>query len=694
MLASEPQPERPLLEVFGLRGALAGQTSVITGAAMGVGEELARCLARAGSRVALLDVEAVPGERVADSIRRDGGTATFHACDVSDESQLVAVLRAIEADHGAIHVLVNNAVRMLVGSLAETSIAEWDAVQTTNLRAVYVAVRQVLPGMQARRRGVVMNVIAPEGGGFHAAYSSSKAGVRAFTQSVARELGADSGVAAVSFFPGVVDTPGMQYNLARASQLLGMTEAATRASFARNPGYSDLMPASHCAAAQAYLIVHAGEYHGQVANPFEPLQRFGVIAADTPLSRTQPDAGPALDLTSALRQMVATVEAENRELETRIQARTAELAAAKQELEETNRQLEERVAQQVAQIVARAKEVDALSQQLQLRVQERSRELARALGKVGGRGDSGLPAVGELFAGRVEIRALLGVGGMGVVYRGHDRVADQEVALKLIRPSAATDPAALRRFFAESLAASAVRHPGIVGTLHVDVAADGTVFQIMELVRGATLGRHLERGPLPPPLAARLTARVSEALAAAHGAGVVHRDLKPANLIVTSAPPGVKVLDFGLAKLAGEELGATLGLQTHGNQLMGTPLYMSPEQISDPAGVTPATDIYSLGVVLFEAVAGRPPFEAGSVAGLCMAHLGQRPPNLDDLVPGLPPALAETVHTCLEKGAAARPAAGELARRLEAIADQHGAPPAEQVLPSFDLADTLAASRP
>jgi serine/threonine-protein kinase len=693
MPASERQPERPLLEVFGLRGALAGRTSVVTGAAMGLGAELARFLALAGSRVALLDVQAEMGEQVAESIRQEAGIASFHRCDVCDEADLVATLRAIEAEHGAIDVLVNNAGRMVVAPVAETSSAEWDAMHALNLRPVYVAVREVLPGMRVRRQGVVLNVIAPEGGGFHAAFASSKAAVRSFTQSVARELGTDSGVASVSFFPGVVDTPGMQHNLAQASRLLGLSLDATRAHFARNPGYTDLMPASHCAAALAFVIVHAREYHGQVASPFEPLQRFGVITTGAPVSPTQADAGSPFDLTAALRQMVATVEAENRELELRIQARTAELATAKQELEQTNRQLEERVAEQVAQIVARAKEVDALSQQLQLRVQERSRELARALGKVGGRGDSGLPAVGELFAGRVEIRALLGVGGMGVVYRGHDRVADQEVALKLIRPAAATDPAALRRFFAESLAASAVRHPGIVSTLHVDVAADGTVFQIMELVQGATLGRQLERGPPPPPQAARLTARVSEALAAAHGAGVVHRDLKPANLIVTSARPGVKVLDFGLAKLAGEELGATLGPKTQGHQLMGTPLYMSPEQISDPAGVTPATDIYSLGVVLFEAVAGRPPFEAGSVAGLCMAHLGQRPPDLRELVPGLPPALAETVHACLEKGAAARPAAGELARRLDAIADQHGAPPAEQLLPGWSLADTVAASR-
>jgi serine/threonine-protein kinase len=189
----------------------------------------------------------------------------------------------------------------------------------------------------------------------------------------------------------------------------------------------------------------------------------------------------------------------------------------------------------------------------------------------------------------------------------------------------------------------------------------------MELVDGVTLAQRLRAGCIAPGAAARVGAVVAGALAAAHERGIVHRDVKPGNLLLCARSPGVRVLDFGVARRLFAEP------ETHFAEIVGTPAYMAPEQIRDPARVTPAADVYALGVVLFEAVAGRRPFEATEAEQMPLAHLDETPPPLDAISPDAPRGLAALCGACLEKDPPLRPTAAVLGRELERIADELGA---------------------
>jgi serine/threonine-protein kinase len=315
----------------------------------------------------------------------------------------------------------------------------------------------------------------------------------------------------------------------------------------------------------------------------------------------------------------------------------------------------------------------SLEQRVREKVQERSRELAETLRRISaGSSDSHDLRPGDLIGGRVTILKLLGRGGMGAVYLGQDVPSAAPVAIKIMDPRIAHDATALQRFLAEATAASAVPHPGIVKTLQVDVTADGRLFQVMEYIDGLTLARRLERGPILPPHVARLGAEIADALAAAHRKRVIHRDIKPANLILCASAPGVRILDFGLSKIIEQDRAAT-GL-TRTQQFLGTPAYMSPEQVQDASRVDSATDVYSLGISLYELASAKMPFGDVSGGALFTAHLSQEPRPLDDAAPLVPKALAELVHACLRKQATQRPSAEELSRRLAQLADQLGAP--------------------
>ena len=349
---------------------------------------------------------------------------------------------------------------------------------------------------------------------------------------------------------------------------------------------------------------------------------------------------------------------------------------ANERLEAMNAELEQRVRDQVREIIVRAREVDALNAELRQSVQQRSRELAEALRRLStARVESAYLETGALVGGRVRIIRLLGRGGMGVVYLGDDRVTGLRVAVKLMHPSVAGDPAALQRFLVEATAASAVPHPGIVKTLQVDVDDAGRLYQIMEHVPGVSLERRLERGRMVQAHVARIGAQVARALSAAHVAGVVHRDIKPGNLIVCSGAPGVRIVDFGLSKIVADEGTGPTAL-TRTNQMIGTPAYMSPEQVRDAASVTAATDVYSLAIVLFELLSGARPFGETSGAGLYAAHLSADPRPLG---PDTDPELAALIRTCLAKAAETRPSANQMALALEQVADRLGAPPPEEV---------------
>ncbi|MCE9573860.1 MAG: protein kinase [Deltaproteobacteria bacterium] len=219
-------------------------------------------------------------------------------------------------------------------------------------------------------------------------------------------------------------------------------------------------------------------------------------------------------------------------------------------------------------------------------------------------------ARGAVIAGRYEVIAHVGSGGMGDVYEVEHRLLGRRFALKRLAPDLTADRAMVERFLREARAAAATHHAGVVEVSDLGFADDGWPFLVMERLRGETLRERLRRGPLSEAMAVHVGAAVADALAAAHGQGVIHRDIKPENLFLCEgnpAAPVVKVLDFGLALLtSGDRTDLRL---TQSGAVMGTPLYMSPEQARGQ-DVDARTDLYSLGAVLYEAVACRPPFAA------------------------------------------------------------------------------------
>jgi serine/threonine-protein kinase len=218
-------------------------------------------------------------------------------------------------------------------------------------------------------------------------------------------------------------------------------------------------------------------------------------------------------------------------------------------------------------------------------------------------------SLGDLIAGKYRIVGTLGQGGMGSVYEAVNDAVGKRVAVKLLNANLADNPEFGRRFELEARAAALINHPGIVDVLDFGRDADGSPYIVMEHLQGLTV-RALQRavGPLRAGLATAIVAPALEALAAAHDAGVVHRDLKPANLFLSLQPTqSVRILDFGISKFS---LGGEGVTQT--GTTLGTPAYMSPEQLLDGRTVGPAADLYSMGAVLYSLLAGRPPFEADS----------------------------------------------------------------------------------
>jgi hypothetical protein len=260
--------------------------------------------------------------------------------------------------------------------------------------------------------------------------------------------------------------------------------------------------------------------------------------------------------------------------------------------------------------------------------------------------------------GRYRIVRPLGQGGMGRVYLARDPALDRPVALKLLPPYLSGDPAANRRLVQEARAASALDHPHIATVYEIGEADDGRLFIAMAYYEGGTLRDRLRGGPLPMEEAVEIAAGVAEGLAAAHARGIVHRDIKPENIIVGSGG-GVRIVDFGVAKVAASAL-------TRTGTTSGTVAYMSPEQTSGGT-VDHRSDLWALGVVLHEMLAGERPFRGDAHAAVIYGIRNDDPPPLGSLRPEVPPALSAVVERCLVKDPARRfDSAEELAGALRA----------------------------
>ena len=287
------------------------------------------------------------------------------------------------------------------------------------------------------------------------------------------------------------------------------------------------------------------------------------------------------------------------------------------------------------------------------------------------------PLLGHTLDDKYRLDAQLGIGGMGTVYRARHLLIDRPVAVKVLNPRFVEDEAARIRFQREARAAGRLQHTNAVTVTDYGQTQDGYVYIVMELLEGRTLRDILAKeAPLEAARSVSLMLQVSAAVGAAHEAGIIHRDLKPANIFIvqrTEVPSVVKVLDFGIAKLAAESLEEDeIKALTQVGAMIGTPRYMSPEQC-DGAELTPAADVYSLGVILYEMLTGTVPFSGSTPLAIAMKHTSELPRRPREFVNSIPSALEDVVLHALEKRPQDRPAnAAEFRQELLTTADRLG----------------------
>ncbi len=289
--------------------------------------------------------------------------------------------------------------------------------------------------------------------------------------------------------------------------------------------------------------------------------------------------------------------------------------------------------------------------------------------------------VGTRVRGRYRLEDVIGVGGVGVVYRALDEETGDIVVVKTVRDELLHAPTVGPRFVREARIAMSLDHPAIPRGLDVATLEDGAPALVMELVTGRSFADLVAEGPLEVTAALRVGARVAEALAVAHAAGIVHRDVKPDNLMLldgSEIPQGVCVLDFGIAFCVDEPR------FTDFNMVVGTPAYLSPEQARGEA-VTPSSDLYSLGATLVVLLTGATLFDGGTLVQIA-SHQMAPLPDWSARRPGIPPRVVEAVNGLLAKDPARRPeSAAYVAERLAALARRGG-------LPDHDDDVVLAAS--
>ena len=278
--------------------------------------------------------------------------------------------------------------------------------------------------------------------------------------------------------------------------------------------------------------------------------------------------------------------------------------------------------------------------------------------------------------GPYRIVRLLGEGGMGEVYEAVNDSIERRVAIKVLHPQYARNPEVTVRFFNEARAVNRIEHPGIVQVSDYAQLPDCTAYIVMELLKGESLASRVHRGTVPFRSAIDIAWQIADALTAAHAKGIVHRDLKPQNIMLVSDPvaPGgerVKVLDFGIAKLTQEQ-----SHDTATDALLGTPQYMSPEQCRGAGGADEKTDVYALGVILYEMLAGKRPFVADGAGALIILHVSEEPAPLGKLAPHVPEPAVALVHRLLQKNRKLRPTMQEVLTELRRLSQESAAAPA------------------
>lgn len=305
---------------------------------------------------------------------------------------------------------------------------------------------------------------------------------------------------------------------------------------------------------------------------------------------------------------------------------------------------------------------------------------------------------GEVLADKYRVDKLLGVGGMGVVVAATHIQLGKKVAIKFMLPAAVTMPVAMERFVREARAAVQLRGEHVAQVVDVGTLKNGAPYMVMDYLDGNDLGFLIQQhGALPIADAVDFVLQACEAVAEAHSAGIVHRDLKPRNLFVTKRvdqSPLVKVLDFGISKVMnvdGKEDHALTGT----NDVMGSPLYMSPEQLKSSRHVDGRTDIWSLGVVLYELLTGQVPFRADTIPQLCGLVLQEPPTPLVEHRPDAPYALWLVILRCLAKDPAGRfQNVDELAKALEPFAPHRSRQAIERIQSIVKPLDALSATAP
>jgi serine/threonine protein kinase len=292
--------------------------------------------------------------------------------------------------------------------------------------------------------------------------------------------------------------------------------------------------------------------------------------------------------------------------------------------------------------------------------------------------------------GKYRILKQLGQGGMGMVYEGLREDIGVRAAIKILRPEYAQHEETAMRFFNEARAVNIIKHPAIVRIFDYGRLDSGSAYLAMEFLEGETLRSRIQRsGRLSETDSIRLGRQIASGLAAAHAKQIVHRDLKPDNVFVVQdaeAPGGerTKILDFGIAKLASNN-----PVQTQRDARLGTPIYMAPEQFLSAGEVDDRADVYSLGVILFEMLSGRPPFLSEKISEIMSMHIQEPPPPLHERVPGIDLRLHALVESTLRKAPEQRPAMTEVAQQLKVLGNM-----SSDILSPEALARLAGDSRP